>query len=74
VETRRRVEELLSRLKRDAVLTGEDLRRFRAIEVLEKIDTPEARQLLQTLARGADSAWLTREAKRTLERLEAHAP
>jgi hypothetical protein len=73
-ETRRRVEELLNRLKPDGSLPAEDLRQLRALEVLEKINTPEARQLLHVLSRGAEGAWLTREAKTTLERLEARAP
>jgi hypothetical protein len=34
------------------------------------VNTAEARELLQALARGAKGAWQTREAKKTLERLE----
>jgi hypothetical protein len=37
---------------------------------LEQIHTPEARQLLAELARGAPAARITREAKASLERLE----
>jgi WD40 repeat protein len=73
-ERRRRAEDLLDRLKPDATLPPDDLRRLRAIEVLEKVNTADARKLLQTLSRGAEGAWLTREAKATLERLDANAP
>jgi hypothetical protein len=69
-EVRRRVEELLSRLKPDANLSDEDLRRLRAIEILENTNTPEARHLLRALSRGAEGAWLTREANKALESLE----
>jgi hypothetical protein len=68
-ETRRRVEDLLSQLRPDATMSPEDVRRYRALEVLEKVNTPEARQLLQALARGAEGARLTHEAKTILERL-----
>jgi hypothetical protein len=39
---------------------------------LERIGTPEARQLLKRLATGAPGARLTREAKASLERLAIH--
>ena len=42
-----------------AVLEGERLRTYRAVEVLERIGTPEARQLLKTMAEGAPEAMLT---------------
>jgi hypothetical protein len=48
----------------------ETLQRIRAVEVLERIATPEARKLLDTLAEGAPQARLTREAKAVVERLE----
>jgi RNA polymerase sigma factor (sigma-70 family) len=44
-------------------------RELRAVRVLEKIGTPEARQLLEELAKGAPSARLTVAAKAALERL-----
>jgi hypothetical protein len=70
-ETRRRLEGLQSQL---AVPTGESLRSLRSIEVLERIASPEARQLLQKLAEGAPEARQTREAKAALERLQHRQP
>jgi hypothetical protein len=65
-EKRRRVEGLLQRL--DASNSPDLLRGVRAVEVLESLDTPEARQVLQALAQGAAEARLTREAKAAWER------
>jgi hypothetical protein len=42
---------------------------LRALEVLEHLGTPEARELLQALAKGAPGARLTQEAKAALERV-----
>ena len=50
-------------------LSGERLRIVRAIEVLEHTASPDARQLLTTLAAGAPAALQTREAKAALQRL-----
>ncbi len=47
------------------------LREVRAVEVLERMDTPGSRGLLQALAKGAAEARLTREAKAALARQEA---
>jgi RNA polymerase sigma factor (sigma-70 family) len=68
LETRRRIEPLLEKLK-GPVTAPERLRPLRDVEVLEHINTPEARQVLAGLARGAPEAWLTQEAKAALERL-----
>jgi RNA polymerase sigma factor (sigma-70 family) len=65
-EKRRRIDDLLKRL--DPSNFPEVLRGVRAVEVLESLGTPEARQVLQTLAEGAAEARLTREAKAALER------
>jgi RNA polymerase sigma factor (sigma-70 family) len=67
LEVRKRVEELLSHTK--VLRTGEVLRGVRAAAVLERIATPEARRLLEELARGASEARLTREATGSLQRL-----
>jgi hypothetical protein len=40
------------------------------VEVLERIDTPEARKLLKELAKGNPEALLTEQAKAALERME----
>jgi len=66
LEVRRRAERLLARLERES--PGR-LRELRAVEVLENLDTPEARGLLEMLTEGAPKAWLTREAKAALGRL-----
>jgi WD40 repeat protein len=67
-EVRRRAKELLA--KRDGRISSADLlRAVRAIEVLEHINTPEARQVLSTLAKGSEDSRITREAKASLERL-----
>jgi RNA polymerase sigma factor (sigma-70 family) len=62
-ETRGRIEEVL------ASIAKEHLRNTRAVEVLEHVNTPAARNLLATLAKGRADATLTREAKGSLERL-----
>jgi hypothetical protein len=65
-ELRRRAEALLAQL--DPSRSPALLRSLRAVESLEHLATPEARQLLEQLAAGAPEARLTREAKATLER------
>ncbi|MGH7224443.1 MAG: WD40 repeat domain-containing protein, partial [Gemmataceae bacterium] len=62
LEARRRIEDILARQP------GVDLRKLRAIEVLEHIGSDEARQLLRTLAKGVPEARLTQEAKAALKR------
>ncbi|HMC64722.1 MAG TPA: hypothetical protein VKI65_07270, partial [Gemmataceae bacterium] len=70
LEVRRRVEMILEQLEPSK--SAVRLREFRAVEVLEHIGTPEAKQLLQALAKGAPEARLTQEAKAALERLGRH--
>jgi hypothetical protein len=67
LEVSRRVERLLNRLKGTA-LSRDQLLAARGIEVLERADTPEAQRLLQKLAGGATTEWLTQEAKASLGR------
>jgi WD40 repeat protein/beta-lactamase regulating signal transducer with metallopeptidase domain len=69
IETRKRVEELVEKLT-GGTLTGEQLRFVRSVETLERIGTPEARQLLQTLSQGAPGALTTRQAQEALDRLQ----
>jgi WD40 repeat protein len=65
LEQRKRIERLLERLEREQVTLG------RALEALEHAAAPESRQLLETLAAGEPEAWLTREAKAALHRVQA---
>jgi len=67
LETQKKIEELIEKTV-GGFHTGNRLRLVRAIEVLEKIDTPEARKVLETLAKGAAGALPTREAQAALER------
>ena len=69
LEVRRRVQAVLERL-RGPVTRPELLQSLRAAAVLEDIGTPEARRLLEQLAKGAPEARLTREAKASLRRLD----
>jgi WD40 repeat protein len=69
LESRRRMEGLLARLRRP-IVASELLQPIRAIEVLERIDSHESRKLLRTLAEGAPEAWLTEDARKTLARME----
>jgi WD40 repeat protein len=69
LELRLRIERLLEKLTSGAAPAPEVLRTLRAVEVLERIGTPEARQILDSLTHGAAGARLTRQAKATLERL-----
>jgi hypothetical protein len=66
-ELRNRIEALLS--DPGKVRLAETLRHLRVIEVLEHIGNPEARQILDTLSKGAPDARQTREAKAALGRL-----
>jgi hypothetical protein len=67
LETSRRLEDLLDKAL-SPKLPADQLRAIRTIEMLEHIGTPEARQFLQALARGAPGARLTQEAQAALER------
>jgi WD40 repeat protein len=68
-EARKRIESLLNKMSL-AAPRGEALRTLRAIEVLESIGTPEARQLLQRLGQGVPEASSTQAAKAALERMK----
>jgi WD40 repeat protein len=67
-EMARRVRRLLDGLGLRA-LPAERLREVRAVEILERIDTPATRALLARLAGGAPRVRLTREARESLDRL-----
>jgi WD40 repeat protein len=68
-EMKSQVERLLAKLN-GPVEQPESLRGIRAVEVLERIATPDARSLLAELAKGAAAARLTREAAGSLRRLK----
>lgn len=72
LEVRRRLEQLLEKID-GPVTAPEQLRGLRAIEVLEHIGTPQAREILQSLGKGAPEARLTQEAKASLGRVEKRA-
>jgi RNA polymerase sigma factor (sigma-70 family) len=68
LEVRQRVERLLQKLS-GPTAGGNLVRDVRAVELLELMGGKEARQALETLAKGAEGARLTKEAKAALERL-----
>ncbi len=70
LETRRRLEPLVEKLEREEWSpSGERLRIWRALEVLERTGTEEAKEVLTTLANGAPGVRQTVEAKAALQRL-----
>jgi hypothetical protein len=71
LEKMRRLKSLLEKLA-DPLVSPDNLRLCRTLEVLEALDRVDARPILEALAKGAD-AWLTREAKASLERLAKRA-
>jgi WD40 repeat protein len=74
LEQRQRIDELLQILvDQRSRPSGDRLRTLRAVEILEQVATPAARQLLQALSRGAAGALLTCEAQAAVSRLERHA-
>jgi RNA polymerase sigma factor (sigma-70 family) len=66
LEMRKRLEQLLETVTH----SGESLRVLRAMEVLEQIGTPQARQVLKTLTADAPGPRLRQEAQATLDRLD----
>jgi WD40 repeat protein len=73
LEVRRRIERLLEKLGPRAPPSPEQMRTARAVDVLEQVGTPEAKLLLEKLARGEPAAELTHMAKAALERLAQRA-
>jgi hypothetical protein len=67
LEMRQRAEQLLQKLE-EPITDPEQLRAVRSVEVLGRIDTLEARQLLEKLAKGAPESRLTQQAQEALER------
>ncbi|MGH7223037.1 MAG: hypothetical protein ACRELF_07405, partial [Gemmataceae bacterium] len=71
-EVKKRIEDLLSRLKTGG--DSERLRFLRAVEVLERIGTPQARELLRELAGKPMAAQLREEVQASLRRVEQLRP
>jgi WD40 repeat protein len=76
LETQRRGQELLKAIREAGpkgpwLLQGESLRQVRAVELLERIGTNEAKELLRNLATGAPHVPLTRQAQASVQRLDA---
>jgi hypothetical protein len=69
-EARRRLEGLLQKLE-ETVPSAEVRRSLRAVELLERLGTPDARQVLTALAAGATVARVTQQARAALERLKS---
>ncbi len=67
-ELRRRVQTLLNDPACQTEMTPDALRQLRAIQALEQIGTPEARQVLSSLTKGAPAAPATRDAAAALAR------
>jgi hypothetical protein len=67
-EVKRRLEPPLAKLDTGQIPVAA-IRGLRALEVLENVATPEARQVVKDLAKGLPHARLTREARAVLERI-----
>jgi hypothetical protein len=72
LEVRRRLEQILNNLP--DVVDSQTLHLARAVMVLEKIASPEARDILEALAGGAATARQTEEAQAALDCLARRAP
>lgn len=68
LELRRRMERLLEKME-GPVSSPDILRSLRALEVLEEIGNSEARQIIETLAKGGPDDELTQQAQAALARL-----
>jgi len=68
LEVRQRLEKILAEIERQSQ-APERLQGLRTVQALEAIATPEARDVLEKLAKGNSAARLTREARTALERL-----
>jgi WD40 repeat protein len=67
-EHRERLEKALANLKQQ-VTAPEDVRRLRALQVLEQIGDAPSIDLLKKMGEGASEAWITQEAKESVARL-----
>jgi hypothetical protein len=69
LEVRKALEGILQRID-DRAMTSQELQSIRAIEALESIGTPEARAILENLAKGGTGAIVTDRAAIGLARLQ----
>src|SRR5262249_36646739 len=67
-EVRKRLQKLVDGWDKRPT-SAEELRGVRAIQVLERIGSAEARAALARVAEGAPGAWLTQQARLALKRL-----
>jgi hypothetical protein len=72
-EVRDRVTAILKKMTGSAIGSPDVLRVLRGIEILERIDSKDTREILEAIAGGAESAKETLEARSSLERLRAKA-
>jgi len=73
LEVHQQIDRLLTRIEYPP-LTVELLQAYRAVEALEHIGSPEARQVLEKVATGTEGARVTREAKAALKRMNKRLP
>jgi dipeptidyl aminopeptidase/acylaminoacyl peptidase len=73
LEMRQRAQILIARLTKSR-LPAKKVRVVRALEVLERIGTAEARRAVEDLARKPNTDWLRQEAETTLERWARRPP
>jgi WD40 repeat protein len=69
-EAKRAIEQLLEKIKDQAGPPPEQVRPLRAVELLEHMGTPEAKKLMEALAKGRAGATLTEAAKAAVARME----
>ncbi len=71
-----RLRAFLSELELDGIITPKDdrVREMRVVQLLELMDTPQARELLNDLAQKGASEQLRKDAGEALQRLKALAP
>jgi hypothetical protein len=72
-EVRRRIQGLLETATEPSKPDGETLRALRLVWLMQRLDTPEARQLLESIAAGVPGMPPTHEARWALECLDRRA-